>query len=288
MITRFAPTPSGYLHRGNAANALLVSWLATAMGGTLALRIDDHDQARVRPEYVDDIFGLLAWLDIDWHLGPADRAELNARWTTRLRVERYRRALEHAVEEGLPVYACACSRSAQRGPATGGCSGGCRGRGLPLEPGRSALRVAVPTDTVVDAGGVPVALAEQVGDFVVWRRDDLPAYQLASVVDDQDLGVTDVVRGADLIPSTAAQLLLAPFLKADAFTQARFWHHALLASPDGTKLSKSQEENGAPLPRSDRERTAIEHLAAELGASLSIGPPGEQAPGLTGQRPSAH
>jgi glutamyl/glutaminyl-tRNA synthetase len=288
VITRFAPTPSGYLHRGNAANALLVSWLCTATGGTLALRIDDIDQARLRPEYVDDVFALLAWLDIDWQVGPADRADLDARWTTRLRVERYRQALDRAVEEGLPVYACACSRTAQRGLATGGCSGGCRGRGLPLEPGHTALRVAVPIDTVVDAGGLPVALAEQLGDFVVWRRGDLPSYQLASVVDDQDLGVTDVVRGADLIPSTAAQLLLAPFLKADTFTQARFWHHALLASPDGTKLSKSQQENGAPLPRTDAEREAVENLAADLGAPLGIRPPSEQPPDLTDPGPSAH
>lgn len=272
MITRFAPTPSGYLHAGNAANALLVSWLAHAHDGRVALRIDDADTARSRPEYVADVFDLLAWLDIDWQLGPTDVTDFDTGWSARHRVADHRAALDAAITRGLPVYACACSRSRQPGPATGGCRGGCAGRDLALEPGRTALRVRVPVDTVVDVGAVPVRLAAELGDFVVWRRDDLPAYQLASVVDDRDLQVTDVVRGVDLLASTAAQLYLAPALNADGFTRARFWHHDVIAAADGGKLSKSQHGRGSPLPRTDESRAEVVALARRLGAPLGVGP----------------
>ncbi len=273
MITRFAPTPSGFLHRGNAANALLTSWLARGEGGTLALRIDDGDTDRVRPEYVDDVFDLLAWLDISWQVGPLDPDDLDAHWSARNRLARHREALRHAVDAGLPVYACSCSRRVQLDVATGGCVGGCRGRGLAYAPGERALRVTVPVGTTVDVGGTAVALADELGDFVVWRRDDRPAYQLASVVDDDDLGVTDVVRGVDLLASTAAQLYLAPAVGATTFARARFRHHGLVADEHGGKLSKSQQANGAPLPRTDAERSAVEDLARTLGAAIGISPP---------------
>ncbi|MFN8170461.1 MAG: glutamate--tRNA ligase family protein [Candidatus Nanopelagicales bacterium] len=272
MITRFAPTPSGFLHRGNAVNALLVSWLATAARGTVALRIDDMDAPRLRAAYVDDVFAVLAWLDIDWQVGPRDRTDLETQWSSRLRLGRYRTALEHAVSAGLPVYACTCSRSQQRGPATGGCAGGCRARGVRHEPGSTALRVALPVDTVVTVGDRSVRPADRLGDFVIWRRDDLPAYQLTSVVDDHDLAVTDVVRGIDLLDSTAAQLFLAPFLGAGTFATARFWHHGLVVEADGTKLSKSQQSGGDPLPRTEDERRTIHRLAATVGAPLGIRP----------------
>ena len=273
VVTRFAPTPSGYLHRGNAANALLVSWLARAEGGTLVLRVDDGDVSRVRPEYVADVFGLLDWLGIAWQLGPADPADLDSRWSARFRVEQHRAALQDAVARGLPVYACGCSRAAQRGPATGGCQGGCREQDLPLVPGRTALRVAVPLGTTVAVGGTDVRLDDALGDFVVWRRDDLPAYQLASVVDDRDLGITDIVRGVDLLPSSAAQLHLAAALDAPTFASARFRHHGLVTALDGTKLSKSQQGDGAPLPRTADERAVVDRLARELGTSIGIAPP---------------
>lgn len=272
MITRFAPTPSGFLHRGNAANALLVSWLAAGAGGTIALRVDDMDTARLRPSYVDDVFAVLKWLDVDWQVGPRDRADLETHWSSRLRIARYRAALDRAVSAGLPVYACTCSRSQQRGPATGGCAGGCRTRGLRHEPGRTALRVALPVDTAVAVGERAVRPADRLGDFVIWRRDDLPAYQLASVVDDHDLAVTDVVRGIDLLDSTAAQLFLAPFLGADTFATARFWHHGLVVEADGTKLSKSQQSGGDPLPHTEDERRTIHRLASDLAEPLGIRP----------------
>jgi glutamyl-tRNA synthetase len=273
VISRIAPTPSGFLHRGNAANALLVAWLAWSEAGQVALRVDDLDSSRTRPEYVDDIFAVLSWLGIDWQTGPQDRSELQGQWSARLRLSRYRSVLDAAIGAGLPVYACACSRSVQHGPASGGCAGGCARQGIPWEPGRSALRLQVPLGTTITVGDRSVDVAADLGDFVIWRRDDLPAYHLASVVDDLDLGVTDIVRGVDLLPSTAAQIHLARSIGAGAVAHARYWHHGLVAGTDGGKLSKSQLRSGGPLPRTGVERDAVQRLAVDLGSPLGIAPP---------------
>ena len=126
MITRFAPTPSGYLHLGNAVNAQLVAWLALSADGEIRLRIDDMDAPRSRGEYVEDIFNTLAWLEIDWKGGPTDSEDFLQRHSMRGRTEHYRAELEQARGRGLEVYACTCSRSQLRGPPVGGCPGGCR------------------------------------------------------------------------------------------------------------------------------------------------------------------
>jgi glutamyl-tRNA synthetase len=258
VLTRFAPTPSGYLHLGNAVNALLVSRLAGQSEGRVALRIDDIDTARARGAYVDDIRGLLDWLGID----------VAASWSQSDRLDRYREVSDSA--SGLLTYACGCSRRELTGPATGGCPGGCRAAGLTLSPGRTALRVVVPEGTEVEVDGVSVRLDLVMGDFVVWRRDDLPAYQLASIVDDVDLGVTHIVRGVDLLESTAAQRFLARGLGLNPFADMTILHHGLITDTDGTKLSKSQVTSGQPLPRTDEVRTLISEVADELGASLGI------------------
>ena len=119
---------------------------------------------------------------------------------------------------------------------------------------------------------VPVDVAEEIGDVVVWRRDDLPAYHLASIVEDRDLGVTDVVRGEDLRASTAVQVFLAPYLGADAFARARFVHHALVTDASGAKLSKSQAGTGRPLDRSPHARSQVWDVARSLGALHGIAP----------------
>ena len=278
MITRFAPTPSGYLHLGNAVNAQLVAWLASSAGGDLLLRIDDMDAPRSRPEYVQDIFDTLAWLGIEWNRGPADPEDFVERHSLATRTEHYRAELEHARDRGLQVYACGCSRSRLRGPAVGGCPARCRGARLPFTPGTTALRVHVPLGTVVAVDGRDVPLAESMGDFVVWRRDDAPAYQLASVIEDRDAAVSHVVRGRDLIASTAAQLFLAPWLGAASLLEIDFRHHDLVADPAGGKLSKSQGLAGGPPSRTDGERDLVRATAATLGEPLGIVPPSGLTP----------
>lgn len=273
MITRFAPTPSGFLHLGNAVNAQLVSWLAAGGQGSVALRIDDMDTSRLRDEYVDDIFDLLAWLGISWEIGPSGRDDLASVHSTRVRTEYYRDELQAAVSRGLVAYACRCSRSMISGVAVGGCPGDCRRLNLALEPGVTALRVHVPPETLVIVEGGVVQLDEEVGDFVVWRRDDLPAYHLVSVIEDRDLGTTHVVRGADLRQSTAAQLFFARYLAAPTVERATYLHHPLVVGPGGAKLSKSQLVTGRPLERSESMRRLVRQTAAEIGAPIGIRPP---------------
>jgi len=258
MITRFAPTPSGFLHLGNAVNAELVARLAAQESGSIVLRIDDIDAARARREYADDIVGVLDWLGIG----------VSVTCTQSDRLDRYRDALVAA--RGPGFYACSCSRRELDGTATGGCPGGCRTAGLRLSPGETALRVVVPGGTTVEVDGLHVHVDAALGDFVVWRRDDLPAYQLASVVDDVDLGITHIVRGIDLLESTAAQVFLADALGLPRFAATAFLHHDLVAGPDGTKLSKSQVERGRPLPRTDEMRRVISDMADTLGVPLGI------------------
>ena len=239
VITRIAPTPSGYLHEGNRVNFRLTADLAAALGADLALRIDDADATRYRSEYVEDIFRTLVDMGIAWQRGPRDREDFEQHWSQRLRTERYRAEVAAAGQRGLQLYACDCSRTRQRGPATGGCSGGCRTRRLDSRPGATALRVAVPVGTVIDVDGHRVDLASEMGDFVLWRRDDLPAYQLVSVVEDRDLGTTHIVRGRDLLASSAAQIWLAPALGAGNVASAVYLHHDLVTDGAGAKLSKS-------------------------------------------------
>lgn len=239
MLLRLAPTPSGFCHAGNRRNFATTAELARDLGAPLALRIDDADAARYRPEYVDDIFATLREMDIAWQVGPTNLADFEEHWSQRHRTDHYRAELVAALALGLPAYACGCSRSIQRGPASGGCVGGCRDRYLDWETDSTALRVVVPVGTTVAVGDSLIRLDEAMGDFIVWRRDGLPAYQLVSVVEDRDLRTTHIVRGRDLLSSSAAQIFLAPYVDADNVLSATYVHHELVTDAEGHKLSKS-------------------------------------------------
>lgn len=240
IVSRIAPTPSGYLHIGNAVNFLL-TWLAVRLhDGQLLLRIDDLDKARCRPEYVDDIFASLAWLGIEPGAGPSGTDEFYARYSQTLRYEAYRKALGLMRDQGAKLFACGCSRKTLAGEAV--YPGTCRDTGLDLRPMETALRIAVPEQSIIAMDHAAVSLDRAVGDFVLWRRDDVPAYQLVSTVEDRDAGVNLIVRGQDLYESSAAQLFLAPYLNAGSFADARFIHHDLIRRPDGSKFSKSDRD----------------------------------------------
>ena len=263
--TRIAPTPSGFLHAGNAVNFLLVDRLAAQVGARLVLRIDDLDPARYRPSYADDIFAVLDWLGIQPDEGPSSTGELQAHHSLALRREHYRSELDAAIARGLPAYACGCSR---RDIAIGRpCA--CASAALPYEAGRTALRLQVAPGTVVELGGEAIDVGAALGDFVLWRRDDQPAYHLASVIEDRDRRITHIVRGTDLLPSTAGQVYLSRWLDADAFARIRFVHHPLLLDASGAKLSKSTPGAG-PMPRDGRARDALQSEADRLWADLAL------------------
>lgn len=258
--TRIAPTPSGFLHAGNAVAFLITALLAAQRKARLRLRIDDIDAERSKPVYIDDLFSSLEWLGIGWVDGPRDRSDHEMNWSQALRTAAYQGQLDLLREQG-DVYGCTCSRSGMRereGQGLATCD--CRARGLPLEAPDTAWRLYIPTDALVrmeQVFGGPRLLrpAELLFDPIVRQkkmnsRDARPAYQIASLVDDVTYGCTFIVRGDDLLPSTACQLFLADRLGLDTFKQVRFLHHPLINDPDGRKLSKSE---GASSLRSMRE-----------------------------------
>lgn len=244
MRTRFAPTPSGYLHGGNGVNALLVSWLASR-SGQIVLRIDDADQARCRPEYVEDIFRTLSWLAVRPDEGPQDLSDLLSTHSQVHRRQRYLEVAMHALELDL-AYGCTCPRHADL------CT--C-GEQMSWTPGSAALRLR-PSPTGLGA--------------VIWRRDDVPAYHLTSVVDDHDMGITHVVRGDDLRAATEVQRVLAHAVGLSFPSDVR--HHDLVRDRDGAKLSKSTGSAG-PMRHDPATLDLLIARAHELGAAIGITPP---------------
>lgn len=277
VISRIAPTPSGYLHIGNAVN-FLITWLAVRLrGGTLHLRIDDLDRDRCKPVYIDDVFRTLEWLGIEPDSGPSGTEDFLRNYSQTLRYDTYKAALIQMRENGAHLYACTCSRKMLAGTPL--YPGTCRHSHHELVPHESAMRITVPEDTEIVLGGETVALDRVMGDFVVWRRDDIPAYQLVSVVEDKRLDVNLIVRGVDLFQSSAAQRFLAPYLKADAFARATFVHHDLLLRPDGSKFSKSDADYSLrDLRAALGDRAALIKVFEQTQRLLGLGPKTIESP----------
>lgn len=242
--TRLAPTPSGYLHLGNILSFILTIGLARQAGARIFLRIDDLDRDRVRPAYLQDLFDTLQFLELPWDEGPTDVADFTAAWSQQHRMPLYHEALEQ-LRQRPEVFACTCSRAdILKQNADGTYPGTCRNKGLSLDTPGAAWRLHTPKTVSLPLhtpkGITPInSLPPAIRDFVIRKKDGAPAYQLASLLDDEWYGVDLVVRGADLWPSTLAQLHLAALMGKKTFTQARFVHHALIRDAKGEKLSKS-------------------------------------------------
>ena len=268
---RLAPSPTGYLHLGHARTFWTAQQRAREQGGTLILRNEDLDRQRCKPEFVTAMLEDLRWFGFEWQQGP-DTGGLHAPYTQSERMPLYRAAFEKLRAAGF-LFPCSCSRQdvlrALQAPHQGEDEpvypGSCRGKnsfefGVSSSelgqrvPDNSKLetqhpepspswRFRVPdgrTITFRDGALGPQSFVAGVdfGDFVVWRNDDLPAYQLACVVDDAAMGITEVVRGADLLSSTARQLLL---YEALGLAAPDFFHCPLLTDAHGVRLSKRHD-----------------------------------------------
>ena len=243
--TRLAPTPSGYLHPGNGISFALTWALARAMGGSVLLRIDDLDRARFRMEFVEDIFRTLDWLELDWDEGPQSPDDFIAHFSQIQRIEIYESALRKLSTSGL-IYACDCSRKQIREQTVEGHNAGlCRARQLDLATPATAWRAKLPDPCIVqmntwrEPGPNAVDLKNGMGDFVLRQKDGTPAYQIASLSDDIHWNINFIIRGEDLLYSTAAQVWLATQLSAISFHKVAFFHHPLITNANGEKLSKS-------------------------------------------------
>ncbi len=251
---RFAPSPSGRMHLGNIFCALL-AWLSVRrQNGSLLLRIEDLDPARCRRDYTEQLEEDLRWLGLLWDEGgvnaPGPHAPYCQSQRSEIYVQMFNRLSKHA-----PLYPCFCSRDELHAASAPHRSDGrllyggrCRTlsdaeRAALSANRRPALRVAVPDEpfSFADKSGCVFSenLRADCGDFIIRRSDGVFAYQLAVVVDDALMGVTEVVRGRDLLDSTPRQLFL---YRALGFTPPTFGHLPLLLSADGRRLSKRDRD----------------------------------------------
>lgn len=266
-LTRFAPSPTGYLHLGHVANAIVVWGVARALGGRVLLRIEDHDRLRSRPAYEAAILEDLAWLGFEPDEGPVRQSD-------EPRV--YEEALARLARTHH-VYACDCSRKdiAAVAPVRPGedarYPGRCRTRGIAPGPGCGVRVEIAPGVERFEDGVVGPQVQEpalQCGDLLLQDRDGHWTYQFAVTVDDERQGIDLVIRGTDLLSSTGRQVRLAKMLGRER--PPVFLHHPLVRNAAGEKLSKSSGDTGV------RELRAAGASAVEVirraAAALAIPP----------------
>ncbi|HET9955667.1 MAG TPA: tRNA glutamyl-Q(34) synthetase GluQRS [Polyangiaceae bacterium] len=242
-VGRLAPSPTGLLHLGHARSFLLAWWSARAQGGRVVLRLEDLDAERAHPEFIAGTLRDLEWLGLDWDgealLQSSELERLNAN-------------IQSLLERGL-AYPCTCTRSdlqqSQSAPQQGTLElrypGTCRGRYTSMAEAearsgrRPGIRLVVPSGTQhFDdrlRGPQTFDVQAETGDFLIARRSGMPAYQLAVVVDDAHQGVTEVVRGEDLLSSTARQICVRQALR---LPEPRVAHVALVVDDTGRRLAK--------------------------------------------------
>ncbi|MDJ0837490.1 MAG: tRNA glutamyl-Q(34) synthetase GluQRS [Acidobacteriota bacterium] len=282
---RYAPSPTGPLHLGNARTAL-IAWLQARLhGGRFIMRTEDLDLPRARKESYGQILDNLHWLGLDWDEGPR-LGGAHGPYLQSQRHSLYQKALNLLIDRDL-AFACYCSRkdiiAASGAPHRRGRThlypGTCRDNhrerpGTNPKTGRPpAWRLRAPNRDIalVDriAGPFSQNLAEDVGDFVLQRTDGLFGYQLAVVVDDILMGMTDVVRGADLLDSTPRQVYLYELF---GFPAPRFWHVPLLLDEEGKRMAK--RDGSTSIMEARQNGMKPEELIGRLAATLNLVEPG--------------
>lgn len=221
LISRIAPTPSGYLHLGNVFNFLLTWLYVKKSNGILHLRIDDFDFNRTKEVYAQDIFDTLNWLEIDYNFGSKNIIELKKQYSQTLKTANYKQVLNQLIEKNL-VFACNCSRSyiAKYNQLLGQC----QYKNYPLNQPGFCMRIK----------------NSDLNYSIIWRKENIPSYHLVSITEDLESQINFIVRGKDLLESTQIQKQIALYLKPNSFSKIKFIHHPLLVEPNGSKLAKSE------------------------------------------------
>lgn len=277
---RFAPSPSGLMHLGNLFCSLLAWLSAKSAGGRVVLRIEDLDPLRCPREFAARLEEDLLWLGLFWDEG-GSRGGPHGPYYQQDRTALYAAACDELTARGL-TYPCFCSRAQlhaasapHRADGVPVYSGACRGltdaeRAARAKQRPPALRLRVPDETVSFTDGhlgpYSENLARECGDFILRRSDGVHAYQLAVVLDDAAMGVTQVVRGADLLSSTPRQLYLYKLLGLPA---PRFYHLPLLLDAEGRRLSK---RDGDVSLITLKERYAPEEVVGRLACLAGLQP----------------
>lgn len=283
---RYAPSPSGDLHMGNLRTALLAWLYARGMDGQFILRIEDLDRPRMRAGATEHMLDDLRWLGLDWDEGP-DCGGPHAPYTQSQRLDIYHHHLQHLRDADL-IYPCYCSRAeiaqVASAPQEGSSEGprypgtcreltAARRRQLEASGRRPSLRFRVDDQRTVSftdllAGPTSQHVQRSIGDFIVLRSDGIFAYQFTVVVDDGLMQINQVVRGEDLLSSTARQILL---FEALGFPVPAFAHVPLLLDAEGKRMAKRQQSMGlAPLRQAG---ATPQQVLGQLAASCGLLPP---------------
>ena len=297
MKGRYAPSPTGPLHLGNARTALLAWLAARAAGSAFVMRIEDLDRPRIAPGAEERLLDELRWLGLDWDEGP-DRGGPAGSYRQSERTAFYDRAITRLLAAGR-AYLCACSRADvarvvtaphaadEEGPRY---PGTCRGNDARTVSERAAAQGRTPTvrfdgrgERIAFVDGVHGAVGDggqgqradvgEVDDFVLRRADGAASYQLAVVVDDAAMAIQQVVRGDDLLPSTPRQIALG---RALGLGVPAFAHVPLVLSPGGERLAKRTRP--ASLASLREGGLSPEAVVGALGASAGLCPPGSRLP----------
>jgi len=271
---RLAPSPTGYLHLGHARTFWIAQQRAQVAGGTLVLRNEDLDPHRSQPHFYHAMIEDLRWLGLEWEEGP-DVGGPFGPYTQSERHGFYRDAWRRLLDGGW-LYPCRCSRKdlamAMQAPHDdeGIYPGTCRPAAGQIvtasQPSAANWRFRVPEGQAIEFedrhfGPQRFVAGRDFGDFLVWRRDDLPSYQLAVVVDDAAMQITEVVRGADLLKSTARQILL---VRAFGLSSPAWYHCDLLRDEQGQRLAKRHDALSLRILREQSKQ------AEQLLASMHI------------------
>jgi glutamyl/glutaminyl-tRNA synthetase len=275
---RLAPSPTGLLHLGHARTFLIAARRATDHHGSLVLRNEDLDPQRSRSEFVEAMIEDLRWLGIRWNEGPDCGGPYDPYSQSERRA--FYLAAWRTLRDAGAIYPCTCSRRELADAATAPNDtddepiypGRCRRRSDAAQfaaPAGINWRFRVPDGeriefTDLNLGPQSYVAGNDFGDFLIWRRDNVPAYQLAVVVDDAAMQITEAVRGADLLKSTARQLLL---MRALGYTVPAYYHCELLRDSEGKRLAKRHD---ALSIRTLRERGMTPPDVIESAFSLRV------------------
>ncbi|WP_052590575.1 glutamate--tRNA ligase family protein [Halobacteriovorax marinus] len=239
MRTRIAPTPNGHLHLGNIFNFIYTAYMANKKGLELGLRIDDHDHIRCKDIYIEEVFEAIKLLEIDIDFGPKNLRDFKNNFSQAKKHNEYWDFLKGLERK----FNCECSRKKIfENNEQGLYPGFCKNKEISFVQDLHAIRYNSP-NTSYHFDGKEISIQRDIGDIILWRKDNIPSYQLVSIYEDFSDKVTHIFRGEDLLTSSAIQIALANDFGLSTFPKIENFSHHSLVIENGEKLSKSRHSD---------------------------------------------